>query len=226
MTLLQRSLHPCLTILGHISVEDVLFLFRHISFVGRCRRYFIHTCWVLRVFGADSASYNLKALGYATDELRPNELMSYILCAIHILCRARAHTLAWFDILGPVFCLVSLMRIQSNREQVKKNTRDRCRAQVLRLGPTANLEHRQFAEWFVYVLTLAWMVDGNLGIDPQACPPVCLVTIVIELLNGDWRVEDAIIHHCTCCNSDQEVADKIADVLIALFVGRALPSQL
>ena len=92
-------------------------MIKSIAFAGRFRRQMISALWKIRILCCDSAAYNIKALGYAIDNREENEIVSVMLCMIHVLCRARARTLVWFDVPGPIFCLVNLMRLSPNREK-------------------------------------------------------------------------------------------------------------
>ena len=229
MLLLERSLHPSCIILGNINAEAVMDLLNAITFVGRFRKQLLHTMWVLRLFCSDAAAYNIKALGthQLESESKVYELSCLILCCIHALCRSRSNVLVWFDIAGPIFCLVNLMRQATNRDHFRKKLNTYVRDKLLRFGPNTNQSARAFGEWCIFVMLLAWMADGNLGVDPQSAPPVACLKKLLRLLNGDWRNTNNIIHHCAgegCCRDDEHCAEQIVTCICELFVDRALPS--
>ena len=83
---------------------------------------------------------------------------------------------------------------------MKSNFRKYVRAKLRRLGPSTNAESRFFAEWWVHVMKLALLADqgvqGNKVGQHEDPKLIELLRSLLALLNGDWRIDGVLLHHC------------------------------
>ena len=185
---------------------------------------------MLRIFTSDEASYNVKAMEYvksgAIDRFNklPNSLDVNVFCLIHKLCRTRSAMMAYFDLVSPIFALINLINASSNRQGMRNKLAAYVRKNLRRCAPVVDVAADNFRRWVIQVLLLAWAADGNSGLDPQESPAIAKLLRIVLLCNGDWRIGDAVIHHCNgCCVDDNDCADKIIKAFGALLTDCAWP---
>ena len=231
-SLLERALHPNIIVAGNINAEATLAVLNRYPIAASYRDKLSAVEWVLRLFISDEASYNKKALAYAKIGIDDrfvklqSELVVSLFCLTHRLCRTRSAMMSYFDLVAPIFALVNLFNVTSNRDALRRNIATYVRAKLRRCAPAVDNRARNFRNWILSLVLLAWAADGNSGLDPHKSPGIQRLLLLATLLNGDWRVDGAVIHHCFgegCCTSDEDCADKIIAAINDIFVDRAWP---
>ena len=230
-TMFERSLHPALVV-HNITAEVIIRLIRAASWIYKFARMAMLATFCIKIFIADSASYNLKAIAWEQEfaKDRPHELTCKFMCAIHHLYRCRQPMLAWFDVIDPLFCLFRLWQLGSNKRHMRARIKKYVMESLRRLVGQPSVEASNFSAWmilmFKYALIADAGADGHGFADESSDIPTLFSTLdeLVRLLNGDWFLSGVLIHHCAgCCVDDEHCAEKITECLLQLFVNRSVP---
>ena len=159
-----------------------------------------------------------------------NEVIMSSPCLIHQLHRSRTTMMAQMGIMSPLYCGANLLRVGNTKHACVEKLKAYVRAHTQRRHIPVSKECREYSATLVAMHKQALLADASMY-TPQAghVPPALSARAkkldrLLELLNGDWRDYDNIVHVCEgCCASDEACVAKVEDLLLNLVFAYEIP---